>query len=345
MKIAQIARKWTVSMAILLLTLAGCSTLNVREPLGGPTDNSLIPTKYQVNVGAFRVSSNVPMDEDDPAIVALAELEARVGRVIGVSVSKESPPIDVYILDSEQTFTTFLMFHHPELPSRRAFFLAVGEQAEVYTARGHYLEEDLRHEATHALLHRSIGRVPLWLDEGLAEYFETEPQSLPVEAIDRFKRLATSYQRGWRPDLKRIEELHSVAGMTPTDYREAWAWAVLLLHSPKRATLVEHLERLRIEGDAAPRLSEALRDSLPQLHRQFLAQVSPAVSPGSPSLTRLQSPSPGKVSHSPSPIRQIVVPGDQRRMKPVPVEVEPMPRGPISRLREGIGNIIDRFTP
>ena len=34
---------------------------------------------------------------------------------------------------------------------------------------------DLRHELTHALLHGVLQDVPLWLDEGLAVYFELPP--------------------------------------------------------------------------------------------------------------------------------------------------------------------------
>ena len=36
---------------------------------------------------------------------------------------------------------------------------------------------DLRHECTHALLHAVLPAVPLWLDEGLAKYFEVQRAS------------------------------------------------------------------------------------------------------------------------------------------------------------------------
>ncbi|WP_169972722.1 hypothetical protein [Tautonia rosea] len=331
---------------ILLMMSSGCSTLATRHWAGGATGTSLIPTRYHAEVGAFRVASNLPMTEDDPALQALAGLEDRLERVLGVKVEDDEPPIDVYILDDNQAFTTFLMFHHPELPNRRAFFLAVGDVAAVYTARGSHLEEDLRHEATHALLHRAVGHVPLWLDEGLAEYFEVQPQALPTEAVARFRKLAGSYREGWRPDLKRLEAVEQVAVMSPTDYREAWAWTVLLLHGPRRQSLVAHLEQLRTEGELAPSISERLRKDLAQLNRQFLAQVSPSDHLDSPRLTRLQSPptSPrtvaigGTVSTQPRVI--VVTPSDPG----LPFPNEP-PRGPIGRLREGIGNFFNRLIP
>ena len=42
----------------------------------------------------------------------------------------------------------------------------------VYAQGGDRLADDLRHEMTHAYLHSVVPDVPLWLDEGLAKYFE-----------------------------------------------------------------------------------------------------------------------------------------------------------------------------
>jgi hypothetical protein len=217
--------------------------------------------------------------------------------------------------------------------------------AAVYTARGTHLEEDLRHEATHALLHRAVGHLPLWLDEGMAEYFEVEPQALPAEAVTRFRKLAASYREGWRPDLERLESVENVAVMSPTDYREAWAWTVLLLHGPRRQTLVTHLDQLRTEGDNAMAISERLRNDLPRLNRQFLAQVSPGNQGDAARLTRLQSPPASARSvpmNSEMAAQRVIVIEPPEAGRPYPLEP---PRGPIGRLREGIGNFFDRLIP
>ena len=42
---------------------------------------------------------------------------------------------------------------------------------------GDHLRTDLRHELTHALLHGVLKDVPLWLDEGLAGFFELPPDA------------------------------------------------------------------------------------------------------------------------------------------------------------------------
>ena len=43
---------------------------------------------------------------------------------------------------------------------------------KVFAYKSKALPVDVRHEGTHGLLHAALPMVPLWLDEGLAEYFE-----------------------------------------------------------------------------------------------------------------------------------------------------------------------------
>src|SRR3954447_17933101 len=149
----------------VLLAVVGCATFG--EP-GQP----LVPTRYRTSAGPYSVFSNFPIAADAPAIRSLHALEDDVEAGLGVRVRADEPPVEVYILNDRQSFAHFLKFYYPELPSRRAFFLAQGPQRVVFTFLGDRLEEDLRHEATHALLHVAVGDLPLWLDEGLAEYFE-----------------------------------------------------------------------------------------------------------------------------------------------------------------------------
>ena len=105
-----------------------------------------------------------------------------------------------------------------------------GSERVVYTYSSPRLEEDLRHEATHALLRGSYGDLPLWLDEGLAEYFETDLAE-PGAEHDRIDHFADDLSSGWSPSLPRLEALTDIRQMTPRDYREAWAWVHLLLNS------------------------------------------------------------------------------------------------------------------
>ena len=67
------------------------------------------------------------------------------------------------------------------------------EDLLVYTYWGDRIQQDLRHELTHALLHSVLKDVPLWLDEGLAEYFEM-PVSWILDDFPHFEYLSVPSQ-------------------------------------------------------------------------------------------------------------------------------------------------------
>ncbi len=104
------------------------------------------------------------------------------------------------------------------------------------------LEEDLRHEATHALARGAYGDLPLWLDEGLAEYFETQADA-PDAQNEHLAKIREDLRQGWTPDLPRLESLTDIHQMTPRDYREAWGWVHLMLGGdrPSDSLLVNYL--------------------------------------------------------------------------------------------------------
>jgi hypothetical protein len=226
------------ALAVALSTF-GCASLTER---GQP----LVPTRYQQRTGPFVIWSNFPMADDPPAVRSLVALNRDMRQHLGFQPRDENDPVEIYVLDSRNAFAHFLKFYYPDLPPRRAFFLAQGRQRVVYTYSSPRLEEDLRHEATHALLHGAFGDLPLWLDEGLAEYFEDDLAQPGVDA-DRIAQINKDLSDGWVPSLPRLESLTDIHEMTPRDYREAWGWVHLLLNGAE---------------PGSPRLLAALADSV-----------------------------------------------------------------------------------
>jgi Protein of unknown function (DUF1570) len=206
----------------ILLSCASCATISEH---GQP----LVPTRHQLRTGPFIIFSNLPMTGDRPAVRCLQALERDMKEHLDFRPRLDEDPVEIYVLDDRNAFTHFLRFYYPELPPRRAFFLAQGSQRVVYTYSSPRLEEDLRHEATHALLRGSFGDLPLWLDEGLAEYFETD-LAQPGAEHERIDHFADDLAGGWSPSLPRLESLSDIRQMTPRDYREAWAWVHFLLN-------------------------------------------------------------------------------------------------------------------
>ncbi len=171
-------------------------------------------------------------------------------------------PIHVYLFDTEQDFGRFMARQHPDFPTRRAFFIENDTRLAVYAHWGDRVAEDLRHEVAHGYLHSIVRSIPLWLDEGLAEYFEV-PRGARGFNMPHVQLLMEKVLRqGWRPNLERLEQLRTPAEMTQDDYAEAWAWSHWLLETEpaRRELLCGYLRALRDSGSAEP-LASALRRS------------------------------------------------------------------------------------
>jgi hypothetical protein len=238
---------------LLLAGWAGCAAFDKGQ--------TLVPTKYQLRAGPFLVFSHTQVAEDAPPIRCLQSLERDIGQALSLRTPSGEDPVEVYILNDRQDFDHFLKYYYPELPSRRAFFIAKGSQRIVYTYVSPRLEEDLRHEATHALLRGALGDLPLWLDEGLAEYFETD-LSRPDAERSRLELIAADLKNRWSPNLERLESMTDISQMSQRDYREAWSWVHLCLNGsgPGKSILMSYLgqtDRAESKVRLRPRLAEA----------------------------------------------------------------------------------------
>src|SRR5690348_15995027 len=116
-----------LGIGLLSLQSAGCATL------GGQEARSLVPTPYVTRTGPYVVSTNTPIAADAPAIRQLQSLQSQLGSSLGLRNDPTATPVEVYILDDRDAFIHFLKFYYPELPPRRAFFLARGDWRVVYT--------------------------------------------------------------------------------------------------------------------------------------------------------------------------------------------------------------------
>jgi hypothetical protein len=292
------------------LGLIGCSTL------GGDPGQPLVPSRFQTRTGPFEIYTSAQIAPDAPAIRCLQDLERDVRANLGLKVEPDGSPVEVYVLKDREAFSHFLTFYYPELPHRRAFFLAQGPRRVVYTFHSDRLDEDLRHEATHALLHAAIGDLPLWLDEGLAEYFEG-PEDRHGLNPEHITRLPDDLKTGWRPDLAHLESLASVRAMTPRDYRESWAWVHYLLNGSAqgKAALLAYLADLPA-NPAATRLSERLAkldavgsDQQMLAHLERVRAVPAVSSPAAPRAgdpTVLLQNSPIEPAARPTPRRSLL---------------------------------------
>lgn len=234
-----------------------------------------LPSSHNLQAEQLQLFSEIKIEKDHPVITDLQRLRQQISETLELPLG--SKPVVVYLFSNEQEYNQYLDTKFPGFPKRRAYFIeTAGRDLSVYTWWGEQIQEDLRHEYTHGLLHACLTNVPLWLDEGLAEYFEVGGGVPGLINNEHAQLLANDVQRGaWRPDLARLEYLEEVKDMARADYREAWAWVHFMMHSSPetRAVLLEYLHDLQTN----PRPG-SLRDRLlavtPQLDQRLVVYVA-----------------------------------------------------------------------
>jgi hypothetical protein len=248
------------------------------------------PGRYSFRIAPYVFLSDFEVQRDLPLFQELAKLRDQVYRELQLTPGRSA--VQVYLFENKERYEQFMHAVYPNLPPRRAFFIAqqramgTSDDLLVYTRWGDRIQQDLRHELTHALLHSVIRDVPLWLDEGLAEYFELPPDHQGVNAshVETLRRdLGISFQ----PELDRLEKVREVNEMKSAEYREAWMWVYLMLHSRPEAktALLSYLQDLRANrnpGLLGPRLAavfgsseDAFKKQLERIELPINARTSP----------------------------------------------------------------------
>jgi hypothetical protein len=235
------------------------------------------PNKHALRVSQFVFLSDIELRRDAPLFKDLEKHRENVYRELRLPPSNTE--VFVYLFENKERYDSF-MHTKFKLPDRRAFFVAQAvrkggvQDLMVYTYASDNLQRDLRHELTHAMLHSVLKSVPIWLDEGLAEFFEVPAEMNGINA----KHMAPLRQAGIRFDLDRLERLEEVHQMRPEEYRESWAWVHLMLRSSPQANkaLLSYLQDLRTSnspGTLRPRLATAFLSPLENVLESHLAEL------------------------------------------------------------------------
>ena len=222
-------------------------------------------------VGPVVFRSTFSLKAYEPLLAEVLAVRADLAKHLGVPAADS--PIEIYMMSDAVSYRRYLKRHFPDVPYRRALFIKARGRIVVLAYRHKDLAIDLRHESTHAFLHSALPMVPLWLDEGLAEYFEVPPAARasgnPHLAASRWKMMW-----GTTPGLERLEALTDISQMGAREYRESWAWVHFCLHGPKPAhdALVGYLADIR-RSTPPGNLSDRLARKVPGVRRQLAAHL------------------------------------------------------------------------
>jgi hypothetical protein len=211
-----------------------------------------LPDAHHMRVGQLHIHSDFELAKDHRIVRDLIVERDTIGRTLGLPAGNEV--IDIHLFADGERYAHYLARHFPGVPSRRAFFLETDSRLAVYAHWSDRMAEDLRHEVAHGYLHAVVPGIPLWLDEGLAEYFEVPPVQNGLNPPHLALLSDMMEHDGWQPDLGRLERLRDATQMDQRDYAESWAWVYAMLHSEpeQRQVLTGYLAELHAAGVAEP---------------------------------------------------------------------------------------------
>jgi hypothetical protein len=258
-----------------------------------PANSALaLPSKNQCRIAPYVFFHDFELKHDNPVFRDLESLRDQVYKEL--HLPSGTAVVKVYLFETEERYDRFMRAKYPELPHRRAFFMVLptsfgGENLVVYAVWGdkvQQVQQDLRHELTHALLNSVLKNIPIWLDEGLAEYFELPSDRQGVN-VAHLELLRHPTDGPFKPDMSRLEAIGptEVDKMNRPEYREAWAWVHLMLRSSPEAksVLISYLQQLKNghePGLLLPRLADVIaapEDAL-EKHLAKLEEADRAVS-------------------------------------------------------------------
>lgn len=295
--LAQSTCRWQFLLGFIAF-LSGCQSLDLTlatsapgipdqaKPAGPISAVTVqLPSSHEKRVAPFVFLSDKPLNPEPTWIQGCTHLRDQIARDLKIQNSQR--PILVYLFGDRASYDQYMRHRYPELPSRRAFFVAqgrskvLGEDLMVLTWWSDRIEQDLRHELTHAILHSTLLDVPLWLDEGLAEYYEMENH--PIEFHERLAQTREDFAKGSGPNLTRLEEIREINRMQRPEYRESWLWVRFMLQGQAalKPVLLDFLRELRQNpkpAPLAPRVATALPD-YQQLFAIYAAELSVPRSP------------------------------------------------------------------
>jgi len=249
-----------------ILTIVVAASL-VALPLSGATG-----WMEEKELAPYLIRSEFALRDVAELVSDLGDLQADLERLLKLKC--EPKEIQIHLFRSRSSYNDYLSKRVPEGTKRQALFVQGTDAGRVYAYRHRDLDTDVRHETTHALLHSALPYVPMWLDEGIAEYFEASP-SLREKHHPHHGELkrAIRFLR-WKPGIEKLEARREMLDMSGNDYRDAWGVVHFILHGPPaaREALAAYLEEVQ-SGKAPTPLSQHLRRRIPNLDQQIIEHL------------------------------------------------------------------------
>lgn len=203
----------------------------------------------------------------------LKQLPQRLSEIYGSPAIVQA--VNVLIFSDRQQYIAHLEKTLPQAPKRNSLFIVRSGRSTILAVQGKALLQDLMHEAVHSLNHLTFRNtsMPLWMDEGLAEWAEDSVEKQSRVHGKALQQLLGG-QRMLLPEpisLGALEKIKSTTRADAVDYAASWAWCRFLLSEKHgcRGVWNRYLQDMR-GGQQAGRLSHRLALTVPDYEQRFL---------------------------------------------------------------------------
>lgn len=254
-----------IVVEIVLLMLA------VLSPFGSPSPMLGAEWAEEFTAGNLVFRSEFPLVDVQDLLDDIGQLQTDLEETLGVECSDRE--IQIHLFRTRYSYQKYLSVRVPQGAKRQAFYMPGTDAGRIYAYRHRGMETDVRHETTHALLRNALPYIPLWLDEGLAEYFEVSAKRRD-QGNGHLAELRWAMRVGWKPQLTRLEAKRGFLEMEAPEYRDSWGMIHFLIHGPPeiRQVFLDYLQEIEAGGVPDP-LSETLKEAAPDYEQEVVRHL------------------------------------------------------------------------
>lgn len=222
---------------------------------------------FELTSGRFQIHSDFELDAKSELLKELDFLSREMEYLLQIPVRDE--PIHIVLFEKDSEYRRYMQAYFPALPDRRALFIQDRGPGMLFTHWHADVATDLRHEVAHALVNHGGRPLPLWLDEGLAEYFEIDVGKR-LRGNPYHRAIVDAAKRGQVRSLSELASVKQLSQFSDLHYRDSWAWIHFLIHrrSETRQILIRYLQE-HATGIEPFDLERALVTKIPQLQAEF----------------------------------------------------------------------------
>ena len=239
---------------------------------------------YSTTLGRVVCEADFPLDSVVDLQAEIVQLQKDLVDFLAVPEAREK--IELCLFKDMNSYREFIAEIFPGAPTDRpALYVKDKDVGVLMVPNDPRMVLNVRHEMTHAYLNASLQNVPIWIDEGLAKYFEIPPgeRGFRNPYLEDMERNVSGLFSS-PPSLSRLEKLTTVGQMKSREYRESWSWVHYMMHySPRtQRVLSNYLRSLRREAQRgiSPRdaanlqkqspLKRALEEFEPNYKREYV---------------------------------------------------------------------------